>query len=388
MKFADWIGFCCFLIALLVLWQFRQILLLVFTAVVLAIAINSLVNYLQRISQHRNFRLPRSRAVLVALVIVLLLILAFFGLVLPPFLDQFQQLIELVPAGLRQLVSWLNDVARNPPAWLPELAIEPPKLPELTREIGNLAQNLLGNAFAFFGNSLGVLLQLLFVVVLTLMFLVNPLAYRRLFIILFPSFYRRRADEILTKCEKALLGWMAGVCINSAFVAVTCALGLSLLQVPFVFAHALLAGVFNFVPNIGPFASAIFPIAVALIESPWKALAVTVLYVIVQNLESYWFSPMVMHKQVSLLPAATLTAQLFFTKFLGFLGLVLALPLAVVVKTWVEEAFVKDVLDHWQRHETFAGSVLPVVTVEPEDEATEEEAAPALDATSVADGGS
>jgi predicted PurR-regulated permease PerM len=85
---------------------------------------------------------------------------------------------------------------------------------------------------------------------------------------------------------------------------------------------------------------------VALLQSPSKALAVLVLYIVIQNVESYWFTPMAMQKQVSLLPAATLIAQIFFTTFLGPLGLILALPLAVVCKTWIEEAWIKDVLDH------------------------------------------
>lgn len=73
--------------------------------------------------------------------------------------------------------------------------------------------------------------------------------------------------------------------------------------------------------------------------------AVIILYLVAQNLESYWFSPMVMQQQVSFLPAATLIAQIFFATFLGPLGLIMALPLAAVAKTWLEEAWIKDILD-------------------------------------------
>ena len=142
------------------------------------------------------------------------------------------------------------------------------------------------------------------------------------------------------------MAWLKGVSINSLFVAILCGLGLLVLRIPFVFAHALLAGVFNFIPNIGPILSAVFPVAVALLNSPGKAIAVLLLYAIVQQLESYWFSPLVMKKQVDLLPAATLIAQIFFATFLGFLGLILALPLAVIVKTWAEEALIQDFLDN------------------------------------------
>jgi predicted PurR-regulated permease PerM len=70
---------------------------------------------------------------------------------------------------------------------------------------------------------------------------------------------------------------------------------------------------------------------------------------VIQNVESYWLTPTVMANQVSLLPAVTLTSQIFFTTFLGALGLLMAIPLAVVVKTWLEELLFKDVLDRWER---------------------------------------
>ncbi len=342
MKLADWIGFLCFGIALVILWQFRQILLLIFTAVVLAIALNSLVRKLQKLG------LQRGQAVLLALILVAFFGIVFFSLVMPPFLIQFEQLIQLLPKGFDQFVSWTDRVMIDRPSWLPDLELQLPSIPEIAQQVGPLAQNLLGNFFAFFSNSLATLLQILLVIVITLMFLVNPLAYRQVLVRLFPSFYRRRADYILSACETALLQWMGGSVINSAFIAVSCAVGLLILGIPFVLAHALLAGVFNFIPNIGPAASVIFPVSVALLDAPWKALIVIVLYVVVQNLESYWFSPMIMQKQVSLLPAATLIAQIFFARFFGFLGLILALPLAVICKTWIEEAVIQDILDPWQ----------------------------------------
>ena len=57
-----------------------------------------------------------------------------------------------------------------------------------------------------------------------------------------------------------------------------------------------------------------------------------------------------MAKQVSLLPAMTLTAQIFFTTTFGIMGLSLALPLAVVAKVWFQEVLVHDVLDQWTVH--------------------------------------
>ncbi|MGD1862273.1 MAG: AI-2E family transporter [Leptolyngbyaceae cyanobacterium] len=345
MKLSDWIGLVCFLIALIILWQFRNILLLVFAAIVLAIALNSLVRRLVR-----RFDLQRPRAVLAALALVLVVMMFFTVLVLPLFANQFEQLLELIPQGFNRLDAWIRSLLANPPNWLPEIVadFELPRLSNLLEQFVSFSSQFFGNFFSFFSGSVVTLLQLLLLVVLTIMFLSDPGAYRGLLLRLFPSSYRRRADEILTRCESSLLCWLGGVSINSLFVATLSFIGLVLLQVPYPFANAMLAGLFNFIPNIGPALSAIFPIIVALSQSFGSAIAVVVLYIVIQNLESYWFSPMMMRRQVSLLPAATLVAQLFFANFLGPVGLILALPLAVICKIWIEEALIVDILESGQ----------------------------------------
>ncbi|MGK7892899.1 MAG: AI-2E family transporter [Xenococcus sp. (in: cyanobacteria)] len=340
MKFNDWLGLISLIISVIILWQFRQILLLVFTAVVLATALNSIVRFLVR-----KFNLSRSKSILITLVGVVFVSTLFVVFIIPPFIDQFQELIQLIPTGFQKLLVWLNSLMDNLPAWLPESDLTLPSFSEITQQFGSLAPRIFSNFFSFFSNSTGIMLQLLLVLVLALMILAEPIAYRGLLLQLLPSSYRGRAKEILNKSEVGLLAWLKGVSINSLFVAIFCGLGLLFMQIPFVLTHALIAGVFNFIPNIGPILSAVFPIAVALLNSPGKAVAVLILYLIVQNVESYWFSPLVMKKQVNLLPAATLLAQIFFATFLGLLGLILALPLTVVVKTLVEEALIKDILN-------------------------------------------
>lgn len=342
MKLTDWIGLICLAIALAILWRFRQIVLLLFAAIVIAIALNSVVRRLVN-----ALRVSRSQAVWLTLGLVVLGIGLFVVLVLPLFVSQFEQLLELVPKGFNRLRSWATDFLDSPPPWLPEQATETeiPQFSDLISQIVDLGGQFFGNFFNFFSESLGTLLQLLLLLVISIMLLVDPLAYRRLLLRLFPSWYRRRADQILNRCEQALLSWLGGVALSSLFVSTLSFTGLLLLRVPFPFANAVLAGIFNFIPNIGPALSAVFPVVAALSQSFGSSIAVIVLYVLIQNLESYWLSPMLMQKQVSLLPAATLTAQIFFATFLGLGGLILALPLTVVCKTWLEEAWIVDILD-------------------------------------------
>ena len=190
-------------------------------------------------------------------------------------------------------------------------------------------------------------LSLLFVVAAALMVAVQPQAYRHLGILLVPSFYRRRANQILTLCGDALNSWMVGVGISSLSVFLLCGIALSLLGVKLVLANALLAGVLNVIPNVGPTMSTVFPMAVALLDAPWKAVAVLGAYVVIQNLESYVITPSVMHHQVKLLPGLTLAAQVLFTVVFGPLGLLMALPLAVVLQVLIGEVLINDVLNRW-----------------------------------------
>lgn len=340
MKLGDWIGLLCLAIALVILWQIRQMLLLVFTAVVLATALNSLVRRIQRFGIGRGF------AILITVILLLLLGTLFSRVIIPPFIAQFLSLVDLLPKGFNLVIAWVDQLIRNNPDLFEE-QFELSSISSLAQQIQPIIQNVLRNFFAIFSNSLAVIFQFLLVVVLTLMLLANPLAYRQAFLQLFPSFYRRRADDILTECEISLGNWFAGIIISSITVGLLSCLGLLALGIRLVLAHGLLAGLLNFIPNIGPTLSLVFPLTIALIDAPWKAIPVVILYLVIQNLESYWITPTVMARQVSLLPAMTLIAQIFFAYAFGFLGLLLALPLTVVVKVCLQEALIRDVMDCW-----------------------------------------
>lgn len=338
MKFGQWLGFICLIMALYVLWQIRQLLLLIFMAIVFTVALNRCVKGLQRLG------IKRGLAILITLLTSLAIVILFFIIIVPPFIEQFQKLIELLPQAWdlvrNNSIRWRQQFQFD---WLPSL----PNLSDLVQQLQPLGTFVFSNFFTFFSNSVAAILQLLFVLVLAMMMLANPQPYRQAFLKLFPHFYRRRAEEILTLSEAGLGNWLLGIAISSTMVGLFSGFGLFVLQINLVLVHAILAGLLNFIPNIGPTASVIFPILIAVIDAPWKIVAILILYFIIQNVESYLLTPTVMAKQVSLLPAITLIAQIFFAQIFGILGLLLALPLTVVVKTWLDELLFKDILDQW-----------------------------------------
>jgi len=326
-------------------------LLLLFAAIVLALALSSLVETVQR-----GFPMRRSLALLASVCGLGLVLAVLLVVLVPPFVDEFALLLEKLPQAAQTLLELalngldqVSDVLYGVDA-MPDLDQlgrgSPSILPDSSTLASGVGSGLIG-LIGLAGNLGSAGLSLLFVVAAALMVAVQPQAYRQVAIQLVPSFYRRRANQILTLCGEALNSWMVGVGISSLAVFLLCWITLSLLGVKLVLANALLAGVLNLIPNVGPTMSTVFPMAVALLDAPWKAAAVLGAYVVIQNLESYVITPSVMHHQVKLLPGLTLAAQVLFTVVFGPLGLLMALPLAVVMQVLIAEVLIKDVLNRW-----------------------------------------
>jgi predicted PurR-regulated permease PerM len=340
MSLGQWLGLFALGSSIYILWQIQQVLLLVFAAIVLAIGLNLLTEQIQA-----RFKLPRGKSLILALLIFGGVLVGFFMTIVPPFIVQFR---ELTTTKLPELVKladlWqANLKAYLPPSLLPYL----PDFQDLDRQIQPLLKTLAGRSLAIFSNSLVAVLNFLFVTILSIMLLIQPNAYRQVFVSLFPSFYRQRIDLILLECESSLGKWIGGALLSTIVVGVLSAIGLLVLGIPLVLAQSILAGLFNLIPNVGPTISVVIPMAIALMDEPWKAIAIFIIYLCIQQFESNFLTPYIMAKQVSLLPAMTLIAQVIFTTFFGFLGLLLALPLTVVAKVWIEKIIIEDVLDRW-----------------------------------------
>ncbi|MEM9566796.1 MAG: AI-2E family transporter [Cyanobacteria bacterium P01_E01_bin.34] len=337
MKIAQWAGLIALCTLVYLLWQVRQLVMLLFAGIALAVAIDTLA----RVPQRYGWRRGPSVAIAFLTVIFSLVLLGL--LVFPPLIEQIAQLVTLVPVALGEIQGLADRLVERFPT-----TVEFPNLRDLFNTLSPQTTQFVTQSLMFLNSSLNIAIGIFLVVILTILLLLNPIAYVEAFVRIFPAFYRSRIRYILKQCDRALRGWSAGIAINSIFIASLSAIGLWLIGVPLVLAHATIAGIMNFIPNIGPTLSVLPPLVVALTVDPIKAIGVLILYVILQNVESAVLTPIVMSRQVALLPGFILLAQLFFASFFGFLGLFLALPLAAVMQVWIKEVVVIDVLDRWQ----------------------------------------
>ena len=349
MGFGEWLGLLALLATLVLLWSLKEALLVLFSAVVLAVALNLPVRAMMR-----RFRWRRPLALLAVLTGLILVVLVSSVVLVPPFVKEFKEFLELIenlPQALNILLELIDDNYRAVITTIYGSESNlPNSLAELFRTRADVAvalerglQGLVGLAENLGSGVLKVVLAL----VLAMMLVAQPKPYRALAVRLAPSFYRHRLEAVLSHCDSALGNWMVGLLISSFCVAAMAGIGLAMLGVKPVVANALLAGLLNVIPNIGPTISTVFPASVALLDSPWRAMAVVLLYLVIQNVESYLITPFVMHKQVQLLPGLALLSQFLFTVLFGPLGLLMALPLVVVSQVLVREVLIHDVMDNW-----------------------------------------
>jgi predicted PurR-regulated permease PerM len=338
MTFAKWVSFSVVVISLYILWQIRQLLLLSLTAVVLAIALNILVGKLEK------WNLKRSSALGISIALLLSLVISFFWLVVPSLIEQFQELIDLVPQGLQKIITFANGIKDKLSL---ELTNSLPNMDQIAKQLQPLLNELLARGLTVISGFLGGLLSSLLLLALTLMLLVDPLPYRNGFIRLFPYFYRERIGEILTSCGKKLEEWLTDIFLKIVTVSFLSFFCLLILGIPLALAQSVLAGILAFIPYIGPVIGVISPVAIALLISSWKPWLVLIIYIGIHQLAENIVIPKLRKNRISLVPVNVIVGEVFFASFLGFLGLFLALPLTIISEILIKEILIQDILDQW-----------------------------------------
>jgi predicted PurR-regulated permease PerM len=320
---------------LLALWFLRDVVLLGFAGLLLALLLRTPADWLV----HRT-RLPEGVAVGLVTLAVLGLLAGLFLWRGPAIGDQVRELREQIPAAVEQLDNRLR--AHDWGRFLRDNLPEPAELLPDTQGAVARATGVLSGTFTFLTNTVLILF-------LGLVLALAPSTYVRGAVRLVPPRRRERARDVLHQLAHTLRWWLVGRLISMAVIGVLTGVGLALLDAPLAVVLALIAALLSFIPNIGPVLSALPAVLLGLAERPRLALSVAGLYVGVQFVESYILSPIVDRKTIYLPPALTVLAQLSMAVVAGLLGVALATPLLAVVVVLVRTLYIEDGLG--DRHE-------------------------------------
>lgn len=311
----------------LLAWQLTGVLLLLFAAVLVAVLLRALADPLAR-----RTPLPDKAAVAVAALLVGLLLTGFVTLLGAQVGEQAAILLDSLP----RLVSAAED----------RLGFDGLGEWFETQRLAILDdRGLVINVASYSASIAGAAAQALVVAAAGVYLALAPGYYRDGLLMLVPDDRREGARGTLDTVGRALRLWLLGQLAAMALVGVTVTVGLWLLGVPSALALGVIAGLLEFVPYIGPVASAAPAIAVALGEGSATALWVAGLYLLVQQAEGILITPLVQQHTVDLPPVVTIFAIVAFGLLLGPLGYLLATPLAVVCLVLVKKLWVRDVLD-------------------------------------------
>lgn len=311
------------LLALAFLWLIRDVVIIILLSLVIASAMDPMVDYLNK------HKIPRSVSVLSAYVIVIALIALIASLMVPLVINQFQVL------------------SQNFPHYIVELQARYPNIGTLlgSTDPNALAQKLF-HGFAtsdqIFDRTLGLfngLFAVITVLVISFYLVAADRGMKQFIHDLVPPQYQDVVGGLVVKIQRKMGLWVVGQIILSLFIFGLTFIGLSLLGVQYALFLAILAGLLEIVPYLGPFLSAVPAVFFALIQNPPLALAVIVLYILIQKTEGYILVPKVMEKTVGTSPLVVLLSLLIGFKIAGVLGLLLAVPLAGAVTVVLHEFF-------------------------------------------------
>jgi predicted PurR-regulated permease PerM len=309
------------------LWRLSGTVLLVFGAILIAVILRALATTLERYA-----KMPRAISFYFALVLVVGGIVGigyFFGAALR---GQVGEVLEQLPAQIENAAE--------------QIGITDP-LGELEAQLDDgTGTNILGRAAGFGYSVLGSLIDTFIVVIAAIYLAYDPRLYRRGLLSLFPPSNRRRIDKALLMAGHALKMWFAGQLITMTAVGLMSGLAFWWLGLPMPVALGLIAGLTNFIPFIGPILGSIpavvFALNISFETMLWTIAAVT----LVQQIESNLLVPIIQRQAVALPPALALFAIIAFGVIFGFLGVLLAVPLAVAAMVLVQQLWVKGVVEN------------------------------------------
>ena len=312
----------------LALWQLSVVLLLIFAAILVGIFLHGLASALAE-------RTPLSPGAALGIIIGGIVLLAggcgYF--LLPGLTAQASEMEDALPASWSKVEGYVRALPFG------EQMMEQADQQEMLR-----SDTVQSNIKRVFTVTVSGLVQFAFAMVAGIYLAARPHSYVEGILKLLPNRHRGRACEFLAATRYTLQWWLIGQVIIMVFVGSATAIGLALLGIALALLLGVIAGLLDFVPNVGPLVAAIPALLIAFLQGPEAALFVALLYLGIQQLEGNVLTPLVHKRTVSLEPALILAAQLAFGVTVGVLGVLLATPLVAVALVAVKMLYLREVL--------------------------------------------
>ncbi len=296
-------------------WQIRDLFYALFLAFIFMSTFKPIVHYFA------IRKVPRFVTIIGLFIVILSLLSLLFTFVIPPLLAESFVFLKNAPVLIVKTFPVLADYIN-----FDSISTF---LPNLTSNFVNVISGLLSN-FIFVISTF----------VFTFYFLSEEFFLKKLLSMFLPPSQVNRIEHILSKAEQRMSAWLWGQVVLALVIGMMSYVGLSLLRVRFALPLAIIAGILEVAPIIGPIISAVPAFFVSASSSWLMGVSVIALYFLIQQIENNAVVPYVMKRAVGLHPIVTLIALTIGGKLGGFLGILLSIPLAL---------FVESIMTEWRK---------------------------------------
>lgn len=321
------------MLLLLFLYSVAEILLLLFLAVLGSLYLGAITDRLQH-----WFGIPRRLGLICAVAVTILAVAGIGLLVVPPVVRQVHELWLILPGQLEIWDAQLRQLSERSPVvahLLGPLEAGESYLGSILPEVGRYFRD----AVPYLFDGVGLLIQVIGVVTMSIYIALRPGLYREGLIALLPPVHHQLARNLLADLSRTLKAWIVGQVIMMFTLGILFSVGLHLLGVPYALAFGVFTGAVSIVPVFGTLLSLALPV-LFLVGSAgiFEILAVILLGIGIHIVETNVISPMVMEHQVHLPPVLTLLSVLIMAHLLGVIAVVVAVPTlasCMVILKWL-----------------------------------------------------
>ncbi len=312
------------------LYRFNQAIFILFVAIVMGTVIRPLVFWLQR----RGLT-PKAGVILVYL-LLLALLTGFVLLLFPLIAEQSATITAAVPGYSQSVREWIidhpNQLLERLSALLPATLLH---IPDIGQQTGQEMLDSAGQVLVYAGTATKVVFTAVVILLLAAYWTLDGPKTIRSLLLLAPKDQREGISELISAMETKVGAYIAGQGILMLVVGIMALIAYSLIGLPYVLVLAVVAGVMEAVPLIGPLLGAIPAVLVALSLGPDKLVWVIIATVVIQQLENSILVPRIMRKAVGVNPFVTLLALFALGSLLGVAGALMAIPIAAILQILV-----------------------------------------------------
>lgn len=320
------VRFFAIVIGLLFCYLLRDILFVLLFAVVLASALEPAIRWFQ------TYRVPRILATVIIFLAVLGVLFLAIYLLLPLLANDLQGFSLSYSVFERQILSQLGAGGSIP---LIDFIRENAR--GLLEQPSEYISKISGGVFAFTATFFGGIFSFIILVVVSFYLAVQEKGIEDFIRLVAPLKYESYAVDLWLRSQRKMGQWLRAQLILGALIGALIYLGLTLLGVQYALVFAFLAAILELIPVVGPVLAAAPAVGIAFLQSPFIALLVIILFVVVQQLESHLVVPVVMHRAIGISPIVVVVALLIGAKIAGVFGLLLAVPIASIVVEFLND---------------------------------------------------